>query len=146
MKCIIEFGKIAYEGKNKANLVELELELNEKEEGRQVFSVFGNVWDKKHTDVRMGGQCVDDIWLEYKDQLKHPELYKQIMELWKKWHLNDMHAECEHQEAKKMTWETHPSNKCEICGWKLGHGWDYREINQKDLETIKTIIKKYSIK
>lgn len=139
MKRTIEFGKVAYTGKNKSYLVTLEIELQDKA-GKPVFTVSGNVWNTMHTDIVMGGQCVDDIWNEYRAQLKNPALYKQIMKLWQKWHLNDMHAECEHQEAKKMTWETHPSNECEVCGWKLGHGWSYRAIEPKDLETIKAIL------
>jgi hypothetical protein len=43
-------------------------------------------------------------------------------------HLNHLHAECEHQEARGETYETHPAATCPDCGWKLGHGWHRREL------------------
>lgn len=48
---------------------------------------------------------------------------RRLREIWKQWHLNDMHAECEHQRERGETWSTHPSAVCPVCGWKLGHGW-----------------------
>lgn len=45
-----------------------------------------------------------------------------------KWHLNDMHAECEHQEARGETYATHPSAKCPDCGYKLGSEWTKRKL------------------
>lgn len=44
------------------------------------------------------------------------------------WHLNDMHAECIHQESRGETYSTHPGAVCPECGWKLGHGWNKREL------------------
>lgn len=140
MKRTIEFGKVAESGKIKRNLVTLDVELKENNQGQLVFSVCGNIWNHIHTDIIRGGQCVDDIWNLYSNQLIGSQLYYRILKLWEKWHLNDMHAECEHQEAKGMTYQTHPSNDCEVCGWKLGHGWSYRTIDPKDLEQIKQII------
>ena len=51
-----------------------------------------------------------------------------------KYHLNDMHAECEHQEARGETWKTHPEAKCPECGYKLGSAWTKREL---PLEIVK---------
>lgn len=45
-----------------------------------------------------------------------------------KWHLNDMRAECEHQEARGETWTTHPSAVCPDCGYSLGSAWKKREL------------------
>lgn len=45
-----------------------------------------------------------------------------------KWHLNDMRAECEHQEARGETWQTHPEAKCPDCGYVLGSKWLKREL------------------
>ena len=44
------------------------------------------------------------------------------------WHLNDLHAECEHQEARGENYDTHPDAKCSDCGWKLGSGWKARKL------------------
>lgn len=137
----ITFGKVAASGgKVKRNLVTLELELKNAEKDKPVFSVCGNVWNHLHTDIIQGGQCVDSIWEEYGKQLKNQVLYKEILRLWIKWHLNDMHAECIHQQAVGMTWKFNPRAKCAICGWELGKGWDYRAINPADLRRMKEII------
>ena len=44
------------------------------------------------------------------------------------YHLNDMHAQCIHQEARGETWTTHPSAVCPDCGYKLGSAWLKREL------------------
>lgn len=45
-----------------------------------------------------------------------------------KWHLNDMHAECEHQQARHENAKDHLGAICPECGWKLGHGWHKHEL------------------
>jgi hypothetical protein len=45
-----------------------------------------------------------------------------------KYHLNDMHAECEHQEARGETIRLHLSAECPDCGYKLGSAWLKREL------------------
>lgn len=45
-----------------------------------------------------------------------------------KWHLNDMRAECVHQEARGETYKSHPDAACVDCGYKLGSGWKSREL------------------
>lgn len=135
-KKTIDFGKIDYNNTGiKRNAVKLDIALKI-EDGKAIFTASGEVWNHINTDIYMGGQCIDTIWDEYAKDIEMPSLYKKIMTLWKKWHLNDTHAECKHQEKKGMTWETDPSAECKKCGWKLGHGWDYRRISKDDLVTI----------
>lgn len=134
-----DFGKVAYNGKNKKNLVRLDVTL--KIEGEKtIFSASGEVWQSNMRDIEMGGQCLDSIWAEFSGQIEDPTLFKQIMRLWEKFHLNDMHAECEHQEKRGETWATHPSAECPECGWKLGHGWSYRAIPKPYLGDIITLL------
>jgi len=45
-----------------------------------------------------------------------------------RWHLNDMHAECVHQEARGETYQTHPGAVCPDCGYKLGSAWTKRDL------------------
>lgn len=45
-----------------------------------------------------------------------------------RWHLNDLNATCEHQDARGETYATHPGAVCSECGWKLGHAWHYRPL------------------
>ena len=107
------FGKIDYNGTGrKAYAVELEVSLKINREGLPVFTASGDVWNTMRTDIVQGGQCIDSIWNEYHSQLKNRVLYMQIMELWTKWHLNDMNAGCKHQRAmhwgdKQLTIATH---------------------------------------
>ncbi len=70
----------------------------------------------------------------------HDEIVKRFPELEElcKWHLNDMHAECEHQRARGETWKTHPSAKCPDCGYKLGHAWLFVELPAHIVELATT--------
>jgi hypothetical protein len=49
-------------------------------------------------------------------------------------HLNDLHAGCEHQDARGETYKTHPDAVCPDCGYRLGSGWTYRPLPQSILD------------
>ena len=94
----ISFGKVDGYGNGKKQCeVVLELRLKEDNEGRPVFTACGTVWNARHTDSIMGGQCIDTIWEQYGKQLNNKSLYKEIKALWEQYHLNDSNAWCEHQ-------------------------------------------------
>ena len=143
----IKFGKIAYTGSIKRNLVEVDLGLvlRDGRDGKPqaVFTASAGVWNHLHTDMYVAGQCLDDIWEEYASQLAMPSTYKEILRLWKRWHLNDLHAGCTHQRA--MGWERegydkHPSEPCPKCGYKFGSAWQYEAISTNDLQSIMGLI------
>ena len=48
---------------------------------------------------------MDEIY-KYRKQLSEPELFNEIYGLWKKYHLNGMHAGTPEQEAAIKEWET----------------------------------------
>ena len=100
MKKTYYFNKIAAYGKNKVNAVEVTIGLSG-DEGRPVFTASGSVWNATHTDIVMGGQCLDD--LNNYNSIKSNPTFQKILTLWRKYHLNDMHPECEHQRA--LGWE-----------------------------------------
>ena len=86
------FGTVEVEGYIGYHTVKVDVTLKE-ENDKPVFTASatcGNI---------MGGQCIDEIWEECQDQLRYKDynLYKEIMELWQKYHLNDTKAWCEHQ-------------------------------------------------
>jgi hypothetical protein len=64
------------------------------------------------------------------------EKWYTFLEIWHDWHLNDLHAECEHQEAAGITYHSDPSNVCEVCGYKIGSAWTSRTIPGEVIEFL----------
>ncbi len=85
-----------------------------------------------------------------------------LLEYWKLYHLNDMHAGCEHQtaegwgkkevkigaETKSTSWLTekeHPegvlSKPCPTCGYKYGTAWKKQEVPRDALNFLFTLPK-----
>ena len=163
MKRTINFGKVDYNESGKRNHdVELVLEL-ENYPDKPKFSVCGDVWQPNRKDIVMGGQCIDSIWEEFSGQLLNRPLYKEIMDLWEKYHLNDMNAGTAEQEAAVEEWLKHHDKKydytaaCEhlksiglyevplekdgsVLQYRYGQSWLYRPIPEQDLQRIVTII------
>lgn len=87
---VITFGKIDYYGNGrKINEVEIELTLRESEDERRniEFSACGGVWNSKKTDYVCCGQMIDNPNVVKQVKVKR-ELYLEIMNLWRKYHLN----------------------------------------------------------
>jgi hypothetical protein len=53
---------------------------------------------------------------------------QELLNIWDRWHLNDMRAACEHQRERGETWEIAPSAVCPDCGYKLGSAWLKEEV------------------
>lgn len=175
MKKTFNFGKIAYTGTKRINLVEVTVELRN-HGGQPTFtidpktraktptgnttpeyvelSICGNVWNSRRTDCVCGGQCLDTI-AEYRDQISDPELFDFLYDMWKRYHLNGMHAGTPEQEAAIAAWEAEGNRYeyaavCDMlksCGlyevnytglsvgrryenepYKYGHGWLVQEL------------------
>lgn len=82
--------------------VDVEYQTNGKDEKR--FSVCGTLYAP---GIKCGGQCLDHI-AQYIDD----EQFKTIYRLWKLYHLNDMHPECEHQA--ELGWLKRAEEKVKI--------------------------------
>lgn len=70
------------------------------------------------------GQCFDAFPLKSKG-------FRSFLAIWQRWHLNDMHAGCEHQRAlgwEKDGYDKHPSEPCPTCGYKFGTAWKKEEL------------------
>lgn len=93
-KKTFSFGKVDYlnHGRNDC-AVDVTIELRDTDKGPE-FSASGNIWNARHTDIYSGGQNLDTI----AHFVKGPT-FKKIYRLWSLYHLNGMHAECEHQRA-----------------------------------------------
>lgn len=155
MKKTISFGKIAYQNKNKINEVTVELELRETKDG-PVFSASCDVWNSRHTGIVMGGQCLDDV----QPYMNGNPLFDEIVDLWKKHHLNDMNPgtseqmQCikDHKDEinENDGWYTKELNLLKKYNmdvverqgkpYKYGTEWIYRPIPKPDLSRIKEII------
>ena len=129
MRKVFDFGKHKVANpKIKNNKITVTIELKETEKGEE-FSACADVWDAHHTDIIMGGQCIDDLML----YLKHNKTYKTILDLWQKYHLNGMNAwcQCEHEE--------NPSEKIKV--YKLRYNEEGERLSKiRDLGIFKQFI------
>jgi hypothetical protein len=146
----IPFGKIDYNGSGRKNcLVTLEVELKDND-NKPVFSVCGNIWNPRGTDIYSGGQNLDEI-REY----IHSPLFDKIYRLWKLYHLNDMNAGTLAQDEALNNYcrggggRRDYNEACDYLksvnlyndnGYLYGHSWLYREIPEEDLNEIKSIL------
>lgn len=179
MEHTYKFGKIdANETGCRINLVELEVELREiprttrsVDDDRETvweFSVCGSVWNSTHTDLVMGGQCLDNL-LEY-PELANNQLFKDIHAMWDEYHLNSMNAGTERQIAaldeaiaNGILENRNANNYVKCCdylesvgllydeeflvadrngnavAYQYGHGWIARDIPPEDLEICKAM-------
>lgn len=112
MKRTFDFGCIDFENRGKAkNRVTVEMEYKE-ENGKKRFSVSAMVWNVLRSNCIRGGQCLDTI-APYMDN----PIFSEIFRLWKAYHLNDMHPECEHQHA--AGWDKLASKKVTLYHWRM---------------------------
>lgn len=158
MKKTISFGKIDLNGKGrKINEVTVEMNLNYDKDNKPCFSASADVWNSRHTDVEMCGQCLDDLVPFFKDN----ELYMEIVGLWQRNHLNDltpgtpeqMRCLAEHKDEinEDDGWYTKELNLLkkynldvvDLDGkpYKYGTDWLTRDISKEDLKAIERIMK-----
>lgn len=79
-----------------------EYELQDTDKGPG-FSMSASVWNRRKTDTIMGGQCCEEV---YKMAGSPDGKIRRMLEVWRRWHLNDMKAGCEHQRTEK--WDERP--------------------------------------
>jgi hypothetical protein len=121
----LEIGWIEGYARSGTNVLEIEAELTETR-----FSVMAGVCNWLRTDYLHCGQMDDSI----RQALAAGEITRyapgwnrarltHALDLWERWHLNDMQAACEHQRARGETYATHPSAECPDCGYRLDSAW-----------------------
>lgn len=177
----INFGKIAYQGPRRINEVIVSVELRTLggeetftyKDGKQVptgertpeyqeLSICGEIWNSRKTDCVTCGQCLDEI-----AKYVHTPLFKEIYELWDKYHLNGMHAGTPEQEAAVKEWmnQGNQYDYTEACKmlekkgllevnftgmtvgrvynnepYKYGHGWVVGILPEEVLKRVNEII------
>lgn len=161
-------AKASYEFKGFiSNRVELNIELLPKEfhSGKRewtnltpitdgyTFSVSAGIWNKQKTDWEQGGQCIDAIQ-EFANK-QNDEVFKAnlntLIELWEKYHLNDMQAGSKLQSnfVDLSIDKYEYSNACNRLkevglythkGYKYGYAWLYMPIPQVDMDRMISVI------
>lgn len=132
MKKIFNFGKFDCTGNGiKNNTIEIEVEYIQTNKGME-FSACGNVWNGNYSDIVMGGQCLDDL----QQYLKDNETFNTLHRLWKKYHLNGMHPECEHQ--RNLGWEEMAKKEVYIYHWRL-NGKTLSKMNEIKNTALKNL-------
>lgn len=86
------FDKVAYTSKRRVNLptIEMELKYENNHTSKPCLSICGELWNATHTDIIMGGQCLD--YLNEFSSLRCNPLFKRLYRLWSLYHLNFPHA------------------------------------------------------
>ena len=162
MKKVFKFGKIDYNGSGRKNCtVEVEIRLEEEhnsfyDKDYLEFTACGDIWNPRHTDSYSCGQNLDTIKEHIPDNL----LFDVIYRMWKKYHLNGLHAGTKEQEQAVNEYfkrENKRYDYTEACdylksinlyevteadkSYKYGHGWLCQDIPEEDLEIIKGLFK-----
>lgn len=87
-----------------------------------------------HNDTRYS-QSIKAESLRFAPGWDKSKWYK-FLEIWHDWHLNDMHAECEHQEALGWTYDTHKGQSCPECGYQIGTAWTSRTVPAEAIDFL----------
>ena len=147
------FPKVAYTSSRRVNLPTIEVELRDVDTDKPELSICGDLWNSSHTDIVMGGQCLDE--LARFDELFCNPLFKKLHRLWKAYHLNGMHAGTVKQEQalndarKDGVRLSSYDDSCKYLesigllddnGYKYGSAWLYRAIPEDDLKEIVSLL------
>jgi hypothetical protein len=87
-------------------------------------AISASVWRPNRSDIVQGGQMLEELLELYPGNAS----VLRLVELWRQWHLNDMHAGCEHQ---RKSWDT--TRKVRVWHWQR----DYSDDNVKAAEAAK---------
>lgn len=164
-------------GYSRGNMpITIKVELEEEEKGL-TFSASGAIWQPEHLrntvddyDCVSCGQNLDSIEeLANKNKIIYAEGWNKakllkIIQIWHKWHLNDLHAECEHQEemfnklvridgkkgeikpefigeygslSLEKVWAVPEFAKCPTCGYKYGTAWTFRKLPEEVVKEVR---------
>lgn len=118
-------GKIAYDNpRRKTNVAELDLELrwrnggvsvdNKPLPGHWVLSICGTIWNSTQTDCSSCGQN----YARLAEFFSGNKRFDRIVEIWNRWHLNDMKGGTRAQNAAVAAWLA------------AGNAYDYTRIRE----------------
>lgn len=87
----------------------------------------GQIWQYLH-GLESEDYQLQEGWTE--------EMYRKLLDIWKRWHLNDMRAGCSHQRAMSLNIYEHLGKPCPICGYKYGCGWIFEPVPDEVIEWL----------
>lgn len=73
------------------------------------------------------------------------ELYDRFLEVWDKWHLNDMKAGCIHQRELGWIYKEHSDpvtfqgEACPVCGYRIGSAWLKEEVPAEVISFLESL-------
>lgn len=83
-----------------------------------VLSITGVIGPTKGGNcIGSAGQCYDEIAKGIPTNSWTKEMLNKFIDIWKEWHLNDMHPACEHQ--REQGWEEEAKQKVTIYHYRL---------------------------
>lgn len=103
----------------------------------QRLSISGSVYEPNRYDrweMVGGGQCYDQLIADFP---RHKQAMR-LVQIWKRWHLNDMNAGCEHQQ--KMGWTSNKVGEpCPTCGYKYGTAWLFEQVPAEIIDELEAM-------
>ena len=134
-KAKASFGKVDYYGNGrKSNAVEIEMQLKD-----GVFTASGSIKNARGTDSVSGGQNIDEIAELFKDNKDVQEIHS----LWKKYHLNDMHAGTEKQEAALEKYKSERKSIADQMNKDAKYDW--QKVSESDYNVTKKLLENHDL-
>jgi len=157
MKKTIEIGKIKREGRNYRCI--LTIKIRNEENDKPTLSITGEI--TRYKRVICCGQIDNEIEQYYNDGslnlfIKAEQLEK-LLQIWRRWHLNDLRPYCEHQwklipyyenELGKTFFDANnyghiiklPDFKwCSRCGYTYGTKWLYEPLPKEVIKFLEEL-------
>lgn len=148
MRKTFTFPKVAYTSTRRVNLPTIEVELRDADTYKPELSICGDLWNATHTDIIMGGQCLDEF--AKFDELFCNPLFKKLHRLWRAYHLNSLKSGGPLQEAALKDCQLSSyEERCSYLesrgllyedGVKYGAQWWYHKIPDNDLKEIVSLL------
>lgn len=121
----------------------IEVQLETKDKG-VTLSIVGHTQYRSNCDWQMGGQ-INDYLRENRHRINYAAGWyslklRNLLDIWDRWHLNDLRAECVHQRAIALYLHKTPhevfsiGEACPYCGYQYGHAWLYEPLPESVVE------------
>jgi hypothetical protein len=100
--------------------------------------------DPKDNDERYGDNLTKPEDINFAPHWDKEKWFS-LLAIWKRWHLNDMRAGCEHQRALGWKYDDHHDPKtfrgepCPTCGYEIGSAWLKEDVPEEVISFIESL-------